>query len=261
VSRCISILLISTIWLLAAVSGCKSKSGAGSLAPEPAKPSDVNRNGNPSEGQEHQDKPEQRDDGHGNESQKRRILLLGAFFSDEQKLDPRIDVNLSRSGERERDSIMRGGFVKMESALPSHLLSGIQSAKYERTYLNIGCDVSQRTEVSGLREGAARRLGQFETIIRAKVVLICGSESVVFETPAVLVEAETVVLSNARIELVGPRWRHLAIVAENLVIEDKNFLFSKTTGRGEGPATAPGSWLSLAAVRIAGTGNMEIIYF
>ena len=183
------------------------------------------------------------------------ISISGALVIYGNLLDSRVQVKVVVSEDIRKVGPTR--VVRTTEVKPEYL-SSIQKLGQDESFLNFGCDLTNRKEVQGLKEIKPERIESSGATANAqptlgrygygKVLLICDLGSL---GPMSFIGAETVILSNLKGSYSNAS---LNILAGNLVLEGENSIALKP-----GQNSVMGPVLDITATLVSGQGTLKIV--
>ncbi len=183
------------------------------------------------------------------------ISLGGALVTSENALDARVTVNLlaGKSWRGPRPDV-NNGTLQLKSKISDSTLQEIEKQKDDKSFVNLGCDVSARNDLKDLEEKKVYNSSSQLTVVKAKIVLICDGTQL--KSGMTLIAAETVILAGVRYEMVGVVDRSLSIAANDLIVDGDSTLTSK--GKDGASTILQGPSISITAIQVSGSGKLEI---
>jgi hypothetical protein len=184
------------------------------------------------------------------------VTLVGALVVDSSNADSRIILDVQAGkGWRGQQVELGPSTVQLKQKLSDASVLELEKLKAEKTYVNLGCDLTNRSDLAGLEEQKIEAKVSAVSVIKAKIVLLCDAAQIA-KNGMTLISADTVVLGSLQLEMVGAVDKSLSITTNELVVEADSSVLSK--GK-DGPSTIlPGPSVSISAVAISGNGKIKI---
>ena len=177
----------------------------------------------------------------------------GEFNPDQPK---KISIS-ARTGldSEKKPAAVRKDFLVLNKELDPETLSLLDEADRDKTFINIGCDISKRTDLVNLKE---RKLDADDlagiSILNANTILICGKNPIKAAiTPIV---AKMIVLENVQHNMVGGQESMISVIAREITLVGTNLITS--AGKSGKKMLEAGPSISLAAQKLSGAGVLQI---
>lgn len=186
------------------------------------------------------------------------VVLSGALVSNENTMDSRVTVNLmaGKSWRGQRPEV-NAGALQLKVKIADSTVQEIEKLKDDKTFVNLGCDASVRSEVKDLKDLEEKQIEASTSplaVIKVKVVLICDGKQI--KSNMTLITAETVVIAGLRHEMLGAVDKSISVSTNDLVVVGDNQIVSK--GKDGASTLLQGPSVSVAATKLSGNGKIEI---
>lgn len=175
-------------------------------------------------------------------------------FNPEQPKKISISPRTGLDSEK-KPATIRKDFLVLSKELDAVTLGLLDEADRDKTFINIGCDISKRTDLVNLKE---RKLDADDlagiSILNANTILICGKNPIKAAiTPIV---AKTIILENVQHNMVGGQESMISIIAREITLVGTNLITS--AGKSGKKMLEAGPSISLAAQKLSGSGVLQI---
>ena len=165
------------------------------------------------------------------------ISIMGALVQNAKSTVPALSITYVGGQEREFPTLTR-------RARP-----GLELDETDSTYINLGCaDPEARPEVAGLRPVEPE--GEAFTFLSARVVLLCGHPELGIVSTEIV--TSRLILDHADLTVEGTNYSHLAIRANELILNGQNVIRTRAVPALHGPI------LVLSNVTTRGAGKLAI---
>ncbi len=189
------------------------------------------------------------------------ITVTGeALTAETGELNPDQPKKISISARTGMDSdkkqaAVRKDFLVLTKELDSETLGLLEEADRDKTFINIGCDVSKRTDLVNLKE---RKLDAEDlvgiSILNANTILICGKNPIKAAITPII--AKTIILDNLQHNMVGGQESMISIIAREINLVGTNLITSAGKSGQKQLDSSPG--ISLTAQKLSGSGMLQI---
>ena len=189
------------------------------------------------------------------------ITIIGqALTSETGPLNPdqpkkiMISARAGLDANNKQDEI-RKDFLVLNLKLDTESAELLEDADRDKTFINIGCDISKRTDLAGLKEHKLNPISLMEVApLNANTLLICGKNPI--KAAIIWIVAKNVVLENLQQNIVGGQESMISIIAREINLTGTNLI--SAAGKN-GPKTLKiGPAVTLAAEKLSGTGVLQI---
>lgn len=189
------------------------------------------------------------------------ITIIGqALTSETGPLNPdqpkkiMISARAGVDANNKQDEI-RKDFLVLNLKLDTESAGLLEEADRDKTFINIGCDISKRTDLAGLKE---RKLNPNALTgvspLNANTLLICGKNPI--KAAITWIVAKNVVLENLQHNIIGGQESMISIIAREINLTGTSLI--SAAGKN-GPKTLKiGPAITLAAEKLSGTGVLQI---
>ena len=185
------------------------------------------------------------------------VSLFGALLSDEVTLDPKVSVILNAGkGWKGLRPEVKKDILTLKANLTEGFSQEQDKLKVDKTFVNMGCDLSTRTDLKDLQEQPANTdKASTAAVIKANTVLICGTNPISIKMT--FITAKTVVMSGVQQSSVGALSTTMSISAGELIVDGEN-RFS-LNGIDDSSTVFQGPSLSIGAEKFSGSGKLQIL--
>lgn len=184
------------------------------------------------------------------------ISLTGAVVIDDSTLDSKVSVNVlaGKSWRGQRPDVNKGSLT-LKAKFVDSTSQEIEKLKDDKTFVNLGCDISARTELKDLQAQEIKDENSLlASVIKANTVLLCGVNPLKYGITFII--AKTVIFSSAQQNIIGAVEKMLSITAGDLIVEGGNTISSKGVDGLSTVLQAPS--ISIGAEKISGNGKLDI---
>ena len=189
------------------------------------------------------------------------ITIIGeALTSETGELNPDQPkkINISARGGIDSDkkqTAVKKDFLVLTKELDTETLGLLEEADRDKTFINIGCDISKRTDLVDLKE---RKLDAQDlagiAILNANTILICGKGPIKAAITPII--AKTIILDNLQHNMVGGQESMISIIAREITLVGTNLITS--VGKNGKKMLAAGPGITLVAQKLSGAGILQI---
>ncbi len=132
----------------------------------------------------------------------------------------------------------------------------LQMMDEDKTFINIGCDISARTDLKDLQEKKVTPESMSEiAMLRANTVLICGTGPI--KAGVTFILAKNVVLNNLQHNMVGGQESFITITTRELKLTGTTLITA--TGKNGTPVLPLGPAVTMTAQKLSGSGTIQIM--
>lgn len=190
-----------------------------------------------------------------------KLKLSGALVLDESTLDPRLTIVQSpgRGWSGEYPEIDMDSLI-LETKVNETLLMETQVLEAEKTFINVGCDTAEFTEVADLQEKAieTKEIEEYGSPtlakLRANLIIICDAAPLTDLKVSIL--ADKLILKKMNLTISGDLLKSVQITTNELELRSANLITTLAQDKELTVLAAPS--VTIAATTLTGEGSLII---
>lgn len=186
------------------------------------------------------------------------------------KMDPpkKISISVKAGADADgKDLKTNPQSVTFISKIDAAASEAVSAAEGTKLFINVGCDISKRTDLAGLEEKKVT-VASLEGVVTltAHTILLCGANPL--KANLISLTAQTVILDSVEESLVGGVESMISIRAREIILKGKNLLSSLAQQREKVVQSADtlnpvqalpvGPSISLTAEKMSGEGTLSL---
>ena len=155
-----------------------------------------------------------------------------------------------------KQASLKAGDVVVDPDLGSDLEELLADANEDQTFINLGCDITGRSDLKGLTEKKVNTENLNEiSMLNARTVLLCGNSPL--KSALISITAKNVILNKFTHIMVGGSESLFSIRAREINVTETSLIAS--IGKNGTTILPVGPAVTLAAEKISGPGYMQIM--